>query len=143
MNRNLLASFRCGTVVVQYLKTTILKIHRGPPRRRTFRLTEIVPRVCQRYGGATEWGVRRLGHLARLWRSAISEVEEATNLGENQQAEGRATDEAEAGCPYFAMALENSVGGSITCGYPSRAPTEGLYASVACWNERIALREGI
>ena len=33
----------------------------GPPRRRTFRLTEIVPRVYHIYDGATEWGVHRRG----------------------------------------------------------------------------------
>ena len=45
----------------------------GLPRRRTFRFTEIVPRVCPRYDGATEWDVHRRGQLARSWRSAISE----------------------------------------------------------------------
>ena len=56
----------------------------GPPRRRTFRLTEIVSRVYQRYDGATEWGVHRWGQLVRSWQSVISEGEEVANLNENQ-----------------------------------------------------------
>ena len=42
-----------------------------PPRRRTFRLTEILPRLPQRVDGATDWGIHRRGQLAKSWRSAI------------------------------------------------------------------------
>ena len=33
--------------------------------------------------------------------------------------------------------------GAFTGGYPSSATTEGLYTPAACWNDRIASREGI
>ena len=62
-----------------------------PPRRKTFRLTEIIPRIQQRFDGAAEWGAHRRGQLARYWRSAISEEDEAMNHGENdQQVQGGA-----------------------------------------------------
>ncbi|CAN0497336.1 unnamed protein product, partial [Laminaria digitata] len=41
----------------------------GPPRRRAFRVTDILPRLHLRFDGATEWGVLRRGQLARSWRS--------------------------------------------------------------------------
>ena len=67
----------------------------GPPRRGTFLLKQILPRVHQPYDGPTEWETHRRGQLAGVWRSAISEVEEAANQGENgQQVEGKAGEEA-------------------------------------------------
>ena len=116
----------------------------GPPRRRTFRLTEITPRIQQRFDGATEWGANRQGQLARFLRSAISDGEEAMNHGENdQEVQGSAGEEAEASCTYCGRALDDSEGVSrdITCRYQSRAPTEGLCMSAACFNERNTSRE--
>ena len=115
----------------------------GPPRRRTFRLTEITPRIQQRFDGATEWGANRQGQLARFLRSAISDGEEAMNHGENdQQVQGSAGEESEASRTYCGRALDDSEGGSGECGYPCRAPTEGLCTSAACLNERNTSREG-
>ena len=37
----------------------------GPPRWRTFRLTEIIPRIQQRFDGVTEWDAHRQGQVAR------------------------------------------------------------------------------
>ena len=63
--------------------------------------------------GATEWGAHRRRQLARYWRSAISEGEEARNHGENvPQVQGSAGEEAEASCTYCGRALDDSKGGS-------------------------------
>ena len=43
----------------------VIRERDGPPRRRTFRLIDILPRIHQRYDGATKWGVHRRGQLAR------------------------------------------------------------------------------
>ena len=115
-----------------------------PPRRRTFHLAEVIPRIQQWFDGATEWGDHRRGQLARYWRSATSEGEEAMNHGENdQEVQGSAGEEAEASCTYCGRALDDSEGVSrdITCRYQSRAPTEGLCMSAACFNERNTSRE--
>ena len=84
----------------------------GPPRRRTFLLTHIVPRVRQRYGGATEWGPHRREQLATFWRSAISEVDEGENQEENDQQVEERAEEEEASCTYCGRALDDSAGGS-------------------------------
>ena len=98
----------------------------GPPRWRTFLLTQIPPPVHQRYDGATEWGAHRRGQLAKYRRSAISEVEEVANQRENdQRVERRAVKEAEASCTYCGRALDDSTGESgenhmrvpVTCPY--------------------------
>ena len=95
--------------------------------------------------GATEWGAHRRGQLARYWRPAISEGGEAMNQGENiQHVHGTAGEEAEASCTYCGRALDDSEGGqgTITCGYLSPAPTQGLCTSSAYLNERVTSREG-
>ena len=85
----------------------------GPPRRRTFRLTEIIPRIQQRFDGATEWGAHRRGQLARYWRSAISDGEEARNHAENdQQVQENAGEEVEASYTYYGRVFDDSKGGS-------------------------------
>ena len=102
--------------------------------------------VYQRYDGATEWGVHRRGQLSRSWRSVILEGEEPPKFNENRRAEGRAREEAAIASTHCELDLENSargVGGQAYAGYPSHAPSGGLCASVACWNERVALREGL
>ena len=45
----------------------IIRGRNGPSRRKTCRLTEIMPRLHQRYDSATEWGMHRRGQLARSW----------------------------------------------------------------------------
>ena len=85
----------------------------GPPRRRTFRLTEMLPRICRRYDGDTEWGVHRRRQLALSWPSATSDGEEATNLTENQQAEGTVREEAGVACTFYGLDLENPAPGSV------------------------------
>ncbi|CAN0533357.1 unnamed protein product, partial [Laminaria digitata] len=73
----------------------VIREGNGPLRRRAFRLTDIIPRLHQRFDGVTQWGVLRRRQLARSWRSAISEEEEeAPNLTQNQQARRRAREEA-------------------------------------------------
>ena len=109
----------------------------GPPRRRAFRLTDILPRLHQRYDGATVWGVRRREQLARAWRSANSEEEEDPNLTQNQQAGRRAREEAETACTYCGLALEESAAGSrdIDLRVPVPCPHGGFVHS-SCMLER-------
>ena len=77
----------------------------GPPRRRAFRLTDIPPRLHQRFDGATEWGVLRTGQLARSWRFAIPEEED-------QQTGRWEREEAETTCTYCRLALAELTAGS-------------------------------
>ena len=109
----------------------------GPPRRRTFRLIEILPRIRQPYDGGTEWGVHRRRQLERSWRSAIAEVEEAAKLGKNQHVEGRAREEGEAACTYRGLALDNSAGGSGDNHMRVPVPCpHGGFLHVSCMSER-------
>ena len=109
----------------------------------------ILPRLHQRFDGATGWGIHRRGQLARSRRSAISEEEEAANP--DQHRAGREREEAGRGrrqrqhvrTADWLWKTRQTGQETVTSGYLSRAPTEGLCTSVACWNERIALREGI
>lgn len=85
----------------------------GPPRRRTFIPTAILPRIHQRYDGAPEWGLYRRGQLTLFRWSGISEVEEAANQAENgRHVEGTVGEEAEASGTYCSLTLADSSGGS-------------------------------
>ena len=103
----------------------------------------ILPRLHQRFDGATGWGIHRRGQLARSRRSAISEEEEAANP--DQHREGRASEKAETACTHCGLALQDSAQGSGDnhMGVPVPCPHGRLCTSVACWNERIAARKGI
>ena len=57
----------------------------GVPRRRTFRLTAIVPRIHIRYDRTTPEGAHQQRQLETFWRSLTSGVEEATSQGEGDQ----------------------------------------------------------
>ena len=107
-----------------------------PPRRRTFRLTEIVPRVYHICDGSTEWSIRRRGQLTRSWWSAISDGEEAANLNEKQRAEWTVREEAARACTYCGLDLENSVGvsGDNHMRVPVPCP-HGGFVRVSCMLE--------
>ena len=103
----------------------------GLPRQRTFRLTEVIPRIQPRFDGATEWCAHRRGQLARYWRSAISEGEKARNHGEkDQQVQGSAGEEAESWCTDCGRALDDSEVGS---------GDNHMWVPVACARGRFAL----
>ena len=57
----------------------------GMQRRRTFRLTAIVPRIHLRYDRTTPEGAHQRRHLETLRRSLTSGVEEAASQGEGEQ----------------------------------------------------------
>ena len=98
--------------------------------------SERLPRLHQRFDGATGWGIRRRGQLERSWRSAISEEEkEAANP--DQHRERRAREEAETACTYCELALEDVAEGSGDnhMGVPVRCP-DGGFVHVSCILER-------
>ena len=107
----------------------------GPPRRRTFRITDILPRLHQRFDGVADWGIHRRRQLVRSWRSAISEEEKAANP--DQHREGRAREEAEIARTYCGLALEDSAEGSGDnhVGVPVPYP-HGGFVHVSCMLER-------
>ena len=55
----------------------------GPPRRRTFLLAEIVPRIHLRYDRSTDRCTHQQRQLEILWRSLNSDGEEVTNGDED------------------------------------------------------------
>ena len=57
----------------------------GPPRRRTFLLAEIVPRIHLRYDRSTDRGTHQQLQLEILWRSLNSDGEEVANRDEGGQ----------------------------------------------------------
>ena len=105
--------------------------------------SERLPRLHQRFDGATGWGIRRRGQLERSWRSAISEEEkEAANP--DQHRERRAREEAETACTYCELALEDVAEGSGDNHRVSVPCPHGGFVHVSCMLERaIASREGI
>ena len=109
-----------------------LRGRNGQPRRRTFRLTESLPRVHQPFGGTTDWDIHIRGQLARSWRSAISEEEEEA-ANPDQHREGRAREEAETACTYRGLAPEDAAEGSggNHVGIPVPCP-HGGFAHVSC-----------
>ena len=68
----------------------------GPPRRRAFVLTEIVPRIHMRYDRATDRGAHQQRQLEILWQSANLDVDEVANRHEgDQHMHGGRGDDAE------------------------------------------------
>ena len=67
----------------------------GVSRRRTFRLTAIVPRIHMRYDRTTPDGAHQQRQLEILWRSLTSGVEEAASQGEGGQDVERGLEESE------------------------------------------------
>ncbi|CAN0588523.1 unnamed protein product, partial [Laminaria digitata] len=84
-----------------------------------------------------EWGVLRRGQLARSWRSAILEEEEAPDLTQNQQTGRRAREEAETACTYCGLVLAELTAGSgnIHMRVPVPCPHGGFVHS-SCMLER-------
>ena len=97
--------------------------------------SERLPRLHQRFDGATGWGIRRRGQLERSWRSAISEEEkEAANP--DQHRERRAREEAETACTYCELALEDVAEGSGDNHRVSVPCPHGGFVHVSCMLER-------
>ena len=85
----------------------------GVSRRRTFRLTAIVPRIHMRYDRTTPDGAHQQRQLEILWRSLTSGVEEAASQGEGGQDVERGLEESEEfWCTYCGWPLDNSSGES-------------------------------
>ena len=85
----------------------------GPPRRRTFLLAEIVPRIHLRYDRSTDRGTHQQRQLEILWRSLNSDGEKVANRDEGgQHVQGDRGDDAEASCTYCSRALVDSDGQS-------------------------------
>ena len=85
----------------------------GVSRRRTFRLTAIVPRIHMRYDRTTPDGAHQQRQLEILQRSLTSGVEEAASQGEGGQDVERGLEESEEfWCTYCGWPLDNSSGES-------------------------------
>ena len=85
----------------------------GVSRRRTFRLTEMVPRIHMRYDRTTPDGAHQQRQLETLWRSLTLGVEEAASQGECGQDVERELEESEEFlCTYCGWPLDNSSGES-------------------------------
>ena len=84
----------------------------GVPRRRTFRLTAIVPRIHMRYDLTTPEGAHQQRQLGTLWRSLTSGVEEAASQGGGQDVERGLEESEEFWCTYRGWLLHNSSGES-------------------------------
>ena len=83
----------------------------GVSRRRTFRLTAIVPRMHMRYDRTTPNGAYQQRQSETLWRSLSSGVEEAASQGEGGQDVERGLEESEElWCTYCGRPLDNSSG---------------------------------
>ena len=65
----------------------------GSPRRRTFHLTEIIPRIQQRFNGATEWG----GHTKTGTVGTILALSDVGGGGSHEPCRKRPTGTRECG----------------------------------------------
>ena len=98
----------------------------GPPRRRAFLLTEILPRIHMKYDRATDRGAYQQRQLEIIWRPVNSDAEGVANRHEGDQHvhEGRG-DDTETACTYCGRDLDDSAGESgnshapvlIQCGH--------------------------
>ena len=64
----------------------VIRGRTGPSRRRTFHLTEILPRVHLRYDRAAAEGAHHQQQLEILWRSLTSGNKEAADQGQGGQS---------------------------------------------------------
>lgn len=92
----------------------VLRGGTGSFRRRTFHLTEMLPRTHLRYDRGTDLGARRHRQLGILWAIGdFSSVEGVANQGENGQHVKRGEEEdPEASCTQCGRPLNDSAGTS-------------------------------
>ena len=105
------------------------------PRRRTFRLTAIVPTIHMRYDRTTPEGAHQQRQLETSWPSLTSGVEEASSQGEGGQDVERGLEESANFGAHTAVGLWITLvesPGKTALEYPYRAPMKALCTPAAC-----------
>ena len=91
----------------------VIRRRTGPSRRRTFHLTEILPRIHLRSDRVTADGAHYQQQLEILWRSLASGTEETADQGEGgQRVQGGGEEDAEESCTYCGRAIDDFAGES-------------------------------